>query len=77
MSTALQDVNKFTEPFVDNMAVCSNEWEEHLDHLVKYLETIEKSGLTLNLRKCTFAQSKITFLDTWLAVELKLSIQRK
>ena len=35
---------------------------EHLDHLVKYLETIKKSGLTLNLRKCTFAQSKITFV---------------
>jgi hypothetical protein len=62
MSIVLQDVSEFTEPFVDDMAVCSNEWEEHLDHLIKYLETIKKSGLTLNLRKCTFAQSKITFV---------------
>ena len=43
------------------MTVFSNEWTLHLEHLVKYLQRIRECGLTLNLKKCSFAQDQIKF----------------
>ena len=40
----------------------SNSWSDHLNHLDKFLVSIHDSGLTLNLNKCTFAQSKAKFV---------------
>lgn len=37
-------------------------WAEHLDHLEKFIQTICESGLTLNLKKCSFARSKASFV---------------
>jgi hypothetical protein len=62
MTQVLQPVRDFTEPFVDDMAVVSEDWETHLSHLDKYVQIIEDTGLTLNLKKCNFAQSKIKFV---------------
>jgi len=44
------------------MSVHSNSWNDHLIHLDQFLSIIHDSGLTLNLNKCTFAQSKTTFV---------------
>jgi RNase H-like domain found in reverse transcriptase len=55
-------VRDFTEPFVDDMAVLSMDWESHMGHLETFLQTIEDAGLTLNLAKCNFAQHKVTFV---------------
>jgi hypothetical protein len=62
MNIILRPVRDFTEPFIDDMAVCSMEWLEHLSHLDKYLHTIKNAGITLNLRKCDFAQSYVKFV---------------
>jgi hypothetical protein len=62
MSVILQDITDFTEPFIDDMAVCSDVWSDHLKHLTAFFETIEQSGLTLNLQKCSFAQAKVVFV---------------
>jgi transposase InsO family protein/ribosomal protein L21E len=62
MTQVLHPVRSFTEPFVDDMAVVSMNWNEHLEHLEKFLQTIEETGLTLNLKKCNFAQNKIKFV---------------
>ena len=58
----LRPIQVFTEPFVDDMSVHSNTWDDHLTHLDQFLSVIHDSGLTLNLNKCTFAQSKVTFV---------------
>jgi len=58
----LHPIQTFTEPFVDDMAVHSDAWSDHLRDLDQFLSTIHDSGLTLNLNKCTFAQSKATFV---------------
>jgi len=58
----LHPIQTFTEPFVDDMAVHSDVWNDHLKDLDQFLSTIHDSGLTLNLNKCTFAQSKATFV---------------
>jgi transposase InsO family protein/ribosomal protein L21E len=62
MTQVLHPVRSFTEPFVDDMAVVSMNWNDHLEHLEKFLQTVEETGLTLNLRKCNFAQNKIKFV---------------
>jgi hypothetical protein len=58
----LQPVNQFTASFVDDMSVFSNSWEQHLNHVERYLQTIKAAGLTLNLNKSSLAQSEVRFL---------------
>ena len=62
MSKVLHPIRSFTETFVDDMAVLSMTWSEHLEHLEKFLQTIKDSGLTLNLKKSSLAQGKVPFL---------------
>jgi len=45
----LYDVAK---SFVDDVAVHSGGWASHMVDLRNFLETIKRSGLTLNLKKC-------------------------
>ena len=42
------------EVYVDDMIVRSQTEEEHLDHLQKLFERLEKYKLRLNPNKCTF-----------------------
>ena len=55
----LQPIKQFADSYVDHMTVFSDEWKQHLQHLEKFLETIEALGLTLNLAKCRFAQAEV------------------
>ena len=57
----LRPVREFTDSFVDDVAVHSSEWREHLDHLDKFLDKVKRSGLTLNLKKCRWAQNQVKF----------------
>jgi len=58
------------------MAVCSDEWAYHLDHIDKFLSTIKQSGLTLTLKKSEFAKSEVLFCgnivvsgeDAWILI---------
>jgi hypothetical protein len=47
------------------------QWSEHLSHLTRYLQVIKKSGLTLSLRKCKFAQDKVVFVGHVIGSGLK------
>jgi hypothetical protein len=58
----IEPLRDFVESYVDDMAVHSGAWDTHLDHLEKYLSAIKSSGLTLNLKKCSFAKSEIKFV---------------
>src|ERR1043165_3393304 len=40
MTQVLHPVRSFTEPFVDDMAVISMNWNDHLEHLEKFLQTV-------------------------------------
>jgi hypothetical protein len=63
LQRVLAPVGRFTESYVDDMAVCTEEgWHEHLVHLERYFTVIRQSGLTLNLNKAKFAQGAIKFV---------------
>jgi hypothetical protein len=58
----LRPVKQFTKSYVDDMAVHSESWKQHLRHIAGYLTVIKTSGLTLGLKKCEFAKPEIKFV---------------
>ena len=48
--------------YIDDIAVYSSTWEEHVCHLRQVLQSIENANLTVNLKKCHFALSKVKYL---------------
>lgn len=61
MHQILQPLCEFVDSFIDDCAVFSDLWHEHLSHLESYLSTMKREGITLNLNKSQFAQPKIYF----------------
>jgi len=57
----LQPVKDFTDSYVDDIATFSDEWHQHLLHLEQFLQTISNAHITLNIKKCKFAQSQVKF----------------
>jgi hypothetical protein len=57
----IQPIKSFTGSFVDDLAVHSEQWQQHCQHLDKFLKTIQESGLTLKLKKCSFGLSEVKF----------------
>jgi len=57
----LRPIRAFTDSFVDDVAVHSDQWQVHLNDLDKFLLTMKRAGLTLNLMKCKWAQSQVKF----------------
>ena len=47
---------------VDDILVHGRIQEEHDEHLNKVLHRLQEAGLTLNMEKCQFSQSRVTFL---------------
>jgi hypothetical protein len=58
----LNPVRDFSFSFVDDLSVCSFNWDQHMDQLSAFLNEIRKSGLTLNLKKCSFARPEVKFV---------------
>lgn len=52
----------FALVYIDDIVVYSRNYEEHLSHLDKVLEAIERSGLTLSPKKCHLFYSSILLL---------------
>ena len=47
---------------VDDILVCGKDATEHKSRLQATLKKIQSAGITLNVGKCQFYQSRITFL---------------
>ena len=58
----LQPIRDFSFAFVDDMTIGSENWFTHLVHLRLFLTELQKSGLTLSIEKCKFAQSEVRFV---------------
>lgn len=62
MSSLLKGLEEFAVPYLDDIAVFSNTWEEHLKHLSIVLDRIKKANLTIKPAKCKFAQNHVKYL---------------
>lgn len=58
----LFDQHEGVKIFMDDIVVWGSTREQHDERLKKALDTIRKSGLKMNAKKCKFAEQEITFL---------------
>ena len=45
----LRPIREFTDAFVDDVAVHSDQWRGHMNDLDNFLSTVKEAGFTLNL----------------------------
>lgn len=57
----LKPIKNFVASFVDDMAVFSDTWEDHCQHLRQFLQIIKQAGITLKLKKCRLALPEVKF----------------
>ncbi|GBN72969.1 Retrovirus-related Pol polyprotein from transposon 297 [Araneus ventricosus] len=62
MAGILHGCDHFAVPYLDDMAIYSNSWEEHLSHLNSIMSKIKDAGLTIKPIKCKFAQDRVKYL---------------
>jgi len=62
VQAVLQPIKAFSDSYIDDMAIMSGRFSQHLTHLQAYLQVIRESGFKLNLRKCRFAQKQIVYV---------------
>ena len=62
MKRLLKGCEKFALPYLDDTAVFSHSWDEHLIHLREVLNRINEAGITLKPNKCHFGQNSVKYL---------------
>ena len=54
--------DKFAMPYLDDTIVYSVTLDEHIEHIVKVLETFVAKGIKLNLKKCEFFMREVKYV---------------
>ncbi|GBN98978.1 Transposon Ty3-G Gag-Pol polyprotein [Araneus ventricosus] len=62
MAQVLENCEAFTVPYLDDIAIYSDNWEDHLKHADEVLKRIEDIQLTIKASKCKFAQNHTKYL---------------
>jgi len=62
MDEVLREESSLCSPYMDNIVVYSDNWEEHLKHIRVVLGRLKEAGLTANPKKCYWGGSTIEFL---------------
>ncbi|GBC09217.1 hypothetical protein RclHR1_00870008 [Rhizophagus clarus] len=55
-------IGNFVEIYIDDIMIYSKNLEEHIEHIEKVLQRLQKYNLVIKLKKCKFCQKKIEFL---------------
>jgi len=62
LQQVLQHIRAFTKSYIDDMAVHSDNWQQHLVDVEVYLNNIKQSGFTLGIKKCEFARPYLKYI---------------
>ncbi|GBN18709.1 Retrovirus-related Pol polyprotein from transposon 297, partial [Araneus ventricosus] len=62
MNEILEGCDEYAIPYLDDIAIFSQTWDEHLKHLQDALERIKRAKLTIKPPKCKFAQDEVQYL---------------
>ncbi|GFW63048.1 retrovirus-related Pol polyprotein from transposon 17.6 [Trichonephila clavipes] len=62
MNKALSCYREFSRAYIDDIAIFSKTWEEHLLHLDTVLTKLSELNFTVNLKKCAFGKTQIKYL---------------
>ena len=58
----IQPLKNCADSYVDDTAIFSDEWSQHMKDLESFLQAISHAGMTLNLKKCEFAKGEVRFV---------------
>ncbi|CAM5089101.1 unnamed protein product [Eretmochelys imbricata] len=58
----LVGLGEYAVAYLDDVAISSDSWVEHLEHLQKVLECIREAGLTVKAKKCQIGLNRVTYL---------------
>lgn len=62
MDRVLEGLSEFTRPYLDDVAVFSDDWQTHLGHIRQVLERFRIAGLTVKAEKCQLKRACVTYL---------------
>jgi hypothetical protein len=62
IQTLLKGSEEYAVHFFDDIAVISQDFEEHLKHLHEVLTKVSNSSMTLKPKKCEFARKSVNYL---------------
>ncbi|CAM4586126.1 unnamed protein product [Caretta caretta] len=58
----LAGLGEYAVAHLDDVAIFSDSWADHLEHLQKVLERIREAGLTVKAKKCQIGLNRVTYL---------------
>ncbi|GBN70331.1 Retrovirus-related Pol polyprotein from transposon 297 [Araneus ventricosus] len=62
MDKALAPHREYCRSYIDDVAIYSQSWRDHLLHIDSVFRSLREVGLTVNLEKCAFGQKRVKFL---------------
>ncbi|KAK8767074.1 hypothetical protein V5799_006147 [Amblyomma americanum] len=62
MYKVLRGQEEFALPYLDDVAIFSPSWSEHMAHLRAVLTRLREAGLTVKAPKCQLAQAEVVYL---------------
>ena len=62
MDRVLHEEKEVSQVYIDDIAVFSLTWEDHCQHIAQVLERLKQAGLTANVKKCQWGQTRCEFL---------------
>ena len=62
MTRILADCKQFASPYMDDVIVYSETWEDHKQHVCSVLQCLRQAGLTANPDKCCWGGVTMEFL---------------
>jgi hypothetical protein len=77
MDNILRRHSSYADAYIDDTAVYSKSWSEHLIHLDGVLTAFSEVGMTLRLSKCKFAKNKVKFIGHEIGSGTRSVIQSK
>ncbi|CAM5089613.1 unnamed protein product [Natator depressus] len=58
----LAGLGEYAVAYLDDVAIFSDSWAEHLEHLQEVFERIREAGLTVKAKKCQIGLNRVTYL---------------
>ncbi|XP_069492292.1 immunoglobulin superfamily member 3-like [Ambystoma mexicanum] len=62
VNQVLYGLENFSVTYVDDIAVFSYTWVDHVSHMAQVLHVLQNAGLTIKATKCQISQGTVTYL---------------